>query len=86
MNLDIFSLLGITLIFLGVIVIFVAILLLSLTRIKDDGKVRGGGALIIGPFPIIFGTDKESIKLILILSLALTVLLIILFVLFYLLK
>ncbi|MCK4474502.1 DUF131 domain-containing protein, partial [Candidatus Bathyarchaeota archaeon] len=37
----------------------------------------GGGVLIIGHFPIIFGTDKEAVKAVLLLSLALTVLLII---------
>ena len=29
---------------------------------------------MIGPFPIIFGTDKESIKIVLLLSIMLTIL------------
>ena len=58
-------------------------------RRKDEtpettGEVRGGGAIIIGPIPIIFGTDKKSIKTILLLSMTLTVLLIILAVIVYL--
>ena len=74
--------LGIVLIFAGMLIILAAILLLFLSNIKGDGKVKGGGAIIIGPFPIIFGTDKESVKTILLLSLALTILLVIVMVIF----
>lgn len=77
--------LGIILIFAGMLVILVAIILLFLSSVRSEGKVRGGGAIIIGPFPIIFGTDKESIKTVLLLSLTLTTLLIIVMVIFYLL-
>lgn len=75
---------GIALIFVGIVVILVAIILLFLSNIKREGHVKGGGAIIIGPFPIIFGTDKESIKTVLLLSLALTILLVIITVTFYL--
>ena len=40
-------------------------------------RVRGGGAVIIGPIPIIFGTDKESVKIILVLSIVLVALLLV---------
>ncbi len=76
--------LGIGLILAGMLVILVAIILLFLSSVRREGKVRGGGAIIIGPFPIIFGTDKESIKTVLLLSLTLTILLIIVMVIFYL--
>jgi len=76
--------LGIVLIFAGMLIILAAILLLFLSSVKREGKVKGGGAIIIGPFPIIFGTDKESVKTILLLSLALTILLVIVMVIFYL--
>ncbi|MBC7130100.1 DUF131 domain-containing protein, partial [Candidatus Bathyarchaeota archaeon] len=46
--------------------------------IKGEAKVKGGGAILIGPFPIVFGTDKESLKAVLWLAIVLTVLLIIL--------
>lgn len=75
--------LGIALIFAGIIVIFVAVILLFLAGVKEGGKVKGGGVLIIGPFPIIFGTDKESVKAVLLLSLAVTILLIIVAVVFF---
>jgi len=76
--------LGIVLIFAGMLIILAAILLFFLSNVKGEGKVKGGGAIIIGPFPIIFGKDKESVKTILLLSLALTILLVILMVMFYL--
>ncbi len=76
--------LGITLIFTGMLIILVAILLLFVTSIKGKEKARGGGTVIIGPFPIIFGTDKESIKTVLLLSITLIILLIIITVIFYL--
>jgi uncharacterized protein (TIGR00304 family) len=72
--------LGIVLICAGMLVIIVATVLLFLSSIKGERKVKGGGAIIIGPFPIIFGTDKESVKTVLLLSLALTILLIIVIV------
>lgn len=77
--------LGIALIFAGMLIILVAIFLLFLSNIKEKDKVKGAGAIIIGPLPIIFGTDKKSVKTVLLLSLALTTLLIIAMVIFYLL-
>ncbi|MCS7124256.1 MAG: DUF131 domain-containing protein [Candidatus Bathyarchaeota archaeon] len=41
---------------------------------------KGGGAVIIGPFPIVFGTDKESVKVVLWLSIALTIIAFALFI------
>jgi len=76
--------LGIALIFIGVLIIVLAVLLLSVSSVKK-GKVKGGGAIIIGPVPIIFGTDKESLRTVLLLSLALTVLLVVAMVVYYLL-
>ena len=76
--------LGIALILTGVLIIMLAVLLLSVLTAKK-GRVKGGGAIIIGPIPIIFGTDKKSLKTVLLLSLALTVLLVVAMVMYYLL-
>jgi len=70
--------LGLTLIFVGVIIMVIATLLMFFSNVKGKDKVRGGGAIIIGPVPIVFGTDKESLRTVLLLAIALTVLLIIL--------
>ncbi len=68
---------GFGLILLGFALIFIAVIgaILSSKR-GGGGKVRGGGVIIIGPIPIVFGTDKQSVKVILILSIALVALLI----------
>jgi uncharacterized protein (TIGR00304 family) len=76
--------LGIALIFVGVLIIVIAVILLSISGAKK-GKVEGGGAIIIGPVPIIFGTDKKSLKTVLLLSLALTVMLVVAMIVYYLL-
>jgi uncharacterized protein (TIGR00304 family) len=60
----------------GVLVIIAAFILLE--RGKKTGRVKGGGAIIIGPVPIVFGTDKESLRTVLLLSIILTALLIVL--------
>ena len=74
--------LGITFIFVGVAILLVAFLLLFFSSVKKEKeqKIRGGGAIIIGPIPIIFGTDKNSVKTLLLLSITLTILLIVLIV------
>ena len=76
--------LGVALILVGVFIIAVAIFLLSV-KSAGKGKVRGGGAVIIGPVPIIFGTDRKSLKTVLLLSIVLTILLIVVMVVYYLL-
>ncbi|MCJ7559384.1 DUF131 domain-containing protein [Candidatus Bathyarchaeota archaeon] len=76
--------LGVVLIFVGVLIIVIAVILLSISGAKK-GEVKGGGAIIIGPVPVIFGTDKKSLKTVLLLSLALTVLLVVAMVIYYLL-
>jgi uncharacterized protein (TIGR00304 family) len=76
--------LGIAMVFIGIFIVLLAFVLLFYSNAKESGKLKGGGALIIGPFPIIFGTDKESVRMVLILSIILTALLILAMVIFYL--
>lgn len=75
--------LGIALIIAGIILVFAAVLLIFISNIKGDAKMKGGGAVIIGPFPIVFGTDKESLKMVLLLSILLTVMLAVITIVFY---
>jgi len=74
---------GIILTFAGILIITIAAALIVLSRSKKAGRIRGGGAIIIGPIPIIFGTDKESLKTALLLSIVLTALLIVLILLLH---
>jgi uncharacterized protein (TIGR00304 family) len=74
---------GVLLILAGFLFVFIATILLVFRSLKIKGKVKGGGAIIIGPFPIVFGTDKESVKMLLILSIILVGLLLIFMVFSY---
>ncbi|MCK4439828.1 DUF131 domain-containing protein [Candidatus Bathyarchaeota archaeon] len=76
--------LGVILIFAGILITLIAVILLFISSIREKGKVNGGGAIIIGPFPIIFGTDKESVRTVLLLSITLGILLVIVTVILYL--
>ena len=76
--------LGVILVFAGILITLIAVILLFISSIREKGKVKGGGAIIIGPFPIIFGTDKESVRTVLLLSITLGILLVIVIVILYL--
>jgi uncharacterized protein (TIGR00304 family) len=68
---------GLTLIIAGFALVFIATLLLALKGAGGKGKVKAGGVIIIGPVPIIFGTDKQTVKALLILSIILVAILLI---------
>ena len=70
--LQFFMHLALALVAVGVIIIVAAIILASM-RGAGKGKVKAAGVIMIGPIPIIFGTDKKSVKSVLALALALTV-------------
>jgi uncharacterized protein (TIGR00304 family) len=76
--------LGIALIFAGVLVIAVAFVLFFILGVEKC-RVKGGGVVMIGPFPIVFGTDEKLIKTVLLLSLVLAVMLVMAIVTYYLL-
>jgi uncharacterized protein (TIGR00304 family) len=65
------TLLGLMLIILGFTLIFIAVIKMFFVGVHAHGKVRGGGLIMIGPFPIIFGTDREAVKILMILSIVL---------------
>ena len=66
----------------GIVVIVAAIIAAS-TRGAAKGKVKAAGVIMIGPIPIIFGTDKKSVKAVLVLALALVIAAIIAMLVFY---
>ena len=72
---------GLTLIVAGFALVFIATLLLVFKGSSGKGKVKAGGVVIIGPVPIIFGTDKQMVKVLLVLSIILVALLLILLIL-----
>jgi len=68
--------LGFIIIFLGFTIALAAVLLMAIRGRRAGGKVKGGGAILVGPIPIVFGTDRESMKIVLILAIILTVILV----------
>ena len=65
--------LGLALIILGFIVTFIAVFVMFIKNVSLKGKTRGGGLIMIGPIPIIFGTDKETMKILIVLAIALMI-------------
>jgi uncharacterized membrane protein len=65
---------------LMLIVAFLLILMgFILLSLGGEREIRGGGVLIIGPLPIIFGTDQRVAKGLIILALILTIVTFIIF-------
>ncbi len=64
------TLVGFALVFLGIILIFLGV---AGQATRGGAEVRGGGVVMIGPIPIIFGTDVESTKTVILLAIALIV-------------
>lgn len=64
-------LLGLAGVALAIVAIFVAIM----RSARGTGKVRGGGVVMIGPVPIVFGTDKESARILILLGIVLMIVL-----------
>jgi uncharacterized protein (TIGR00304 family) len=86
MNTEAFYALGLSLIIIGAIILIIAMLLLSLSKTQiTNQKTTAAGIVLIGPIPIIFGTDRKSIKTILLLALAITIILLIITILLHLL-
>jgi uncharacterized protein (TIGR00304 family) len=62
---------GLILIVLGFVLAFAAAILLATGNKGAGGHTRGGGILLIGPFPIIFGTDRKSVEILVVLAIIL---------------
>jgi uncharacterized protein (TIGR00304 family) len=63
--------LGIIVLFLGMVLVFVGTILQSSSK---SGGVHVGGVVMIGPIPIIFGTDKSFVIIAVILVIILMIL------------
>lgn len=69
---------GIIIIFIGFMLIFIGTALQATSK-SGSGEVKTGGVILIGPIPIIFGTDRGLIITAVILAIILMVLAYILF-------
>jgi uncharacterized protein (TIGR00304 family) len=72
---------GFLLIFVGLAIGVISLLRPNRAHTGSRGEKRGGGVIIIGFIPIIFGSDPRTTKVLLILSIILVVVLIGLFLL-----
>lgn len=79
--------LGFLLVFIGILVILAGMLSMVYQTWKTGGDgmekpetgVRGAGVIMIGPVPIIFGSDVTALKPVMILAVVLMVIAVILF-------
>jgi len=79
--------LGFLLVFIGILVILAGMLSMVYQTWKTGGDgvekpetgVRGGGVIMIGPIPIIFGSDVAALKPVMILAVVLMVIAVIFF-------
>ncbi len=65
-GLDLYTL-GFILVFAGIAIIFISIIYLMI-KSSGSGKVEGGGVVVIGPFPIVFGTSERITRFLIILA------------------
>jgi len=59
------SLAGVIIVIIGVAIVFLSI---AISVARSPRKTKSAGIILIGPIPIIFGTDKESVRILLILA------------------
>jgi uncharacterized protein (TIGR00304 family) len=63
---------GFLLMILGIAITFGVVMLIIL---QTKGEVRGGGIIMIGPIPIIFGSDSKIVKGLIVIAIVLMVVL-----------
>lgn len=65
----------ILLLFIGLIIFIMGLILTLIASSAEDreSKVEGGGAIIIGPIPIVWGTSQRITLVLLILAIILTI-------------
>lgn len=66
---------GFVLVFIGIITIMAGVFHEAYQSQKEGESpdIRGGGIIMIGPIPIIFGSDTPSLKVVIILAIVLIV-------------
>jgi uncharacterized protein (TIGR00304 family) len=70
------------LILLGIVLIFLGMLILMLSLWRDgEGRAEAGGVVIVGPVPIVFGTSQRAAVAVMVLAIVLTALVLLLFLL-----
>lgn len=73
---------GFALAIIGVLIVLAAAIALVARGLRK-GNTKSAGVIIIGPVPIIFGSDKETLKAVLTLAVVLTALLVAAMLIYY---
>jgi uncharacterized protein (TIGR00304 family) len=63
---------GFVLVVFGIILALVAVFIVAIRGRHGMSEARGGGVLLIGPIPIVFGSDRGSTRTLLVLAIILT--------------
>ncbi|KAF5068354.1 TIGR00304 family membrane protein [Methanobacterium aggregans] len=79
LNFNTLILTGIVIVLIGMILIFIGTALQTTSKSGETGEVKAGGVVMVGPIPIIFGTDKGMVTVTIILAIILMVVSYILF-------
>jgi len=66
--------LGVLLIVFGFVLAILAVLIMIIRSPRGQSSAKGAGLVLIGPIPIVFGTDKQSVKLVMILAIVIILL------------
>jgi len=62
---------GLLLVVAGFAIGIMAVIIAVLRSARGSGSVRGGGVIMIGPVPIVFGTDSGSARMLILLAIVL---------------
>ncbi|MDT7858585.1 MAG: DUF131 domain-containing protein [Candidatus Aenigmarchaeota archaeon] len=73
------ELIGLALISIGIFAIVVGLLILAFSK---STKVEGGGVVLVGPLPIIFGSSERIVYIVLAITLTIIMLLYLFIILF----
>lgn len=61
------------------LMITAGLIMISLSRSREGRSLRGGGVIVIGPIPIVIGTDQEVAKELMLLAIVLMVVSVLIF-------
>ena len=62
---------GLFLVLAGFVIGILALVVAIVRSVGDAGKTKSGGLIVIGPVPIVFGTDEQSVRRLMFLGIAL---------------
>ncbi len=69
---------GFALVFIGIVLVFIGVLF---SAFKGGARAEGGAVVLVGPIPVVFATSHSAAKIVLALTVVLTVLALLLFLL-----